>query len=75
MMMEDHKTDKNSSLKEILENRGKQVKGLKEETKTSFKELQENTSKQVKVLSKIVQDLKIEVETIKKNQKGRQLWR
>ena len=42
---------------------------LKEETKKSHKELQENTTKQVKELNKTIQDLKIEVETIKKTQR------
>jgi hypothetical protein len=43
--MEDFKKDINSSLKEILENTGKQVEALKEETQKSLKELQENTLK------------------------------
>jgi hypothetical protein len=33
--------DINNSLKEIQENKGKQVEALKEETQKSFKELQE----------------------------------
>jgi hypothetical protein len=32
----------------------------------SLKELQENTGKQVKELNKTIQDLKMEIETIKK---------
>ena len=40
---------------------------LKEEKK-SLKEIQENTIKQVKELQKALQDLKLEVETIKKIQ-------
>jgi hypothetical protein len=36
----------------------------------SLKEVQEYTSNQVKELNKTIQDLKIEVETIKKNTKG-----
>ena len=47
---------------------GQQAEALKEETQKSFKELQENTNNQVKELNKIIQDLKVEVETIKKSQ-------
>ena len=43
------------------------MKTLKRKHKKSLKELQENTNKQVKELSKRMQDLKIEVETIKKS--------
>ena len=71
MPIEDFKKDKNNSLKEIQENTGKQLQFLKEETHKSFKELQENTTKQVEELNKTIQDLKMEVETIKKSQ-GRQ---
>jgi F0F1-type ATP synthase membrane subunit b/b' len=67
-MMEDYKKDIDNSLKEIQENTGKQVEALKEETEKSLIELQENTSKQVKELNKTIQDLKMEVETIKKSQ-------
>ena len=42
---------------------------LKEENQKSLKELQENTSKQVKELNKTIQDLKMEVEKIKKSQR------
>ena len=69
MMMEDFKKDINNSLKEIQENTGKQLEALKEETQKSLKELQENTTKQVMELNKTIQDLKIEVETIKKSQR------
>ena len=62
MMMEDFK-------KEIQENTGKQLEALKEETQKSLKELQENTTKQVKELNKTIQDLKMEIETIKKSQR------
>jgi hypothetical protein len=55
--------------KEIQENRGKQLEALKEETQKSLKELQENTIKQVKELNKPTQDLKMEIETIKKSQR------
>ena len=69
MMIEDFKKDINNSLKEIQENTGKQVEALKEETQKSLKELQENTTKQVKELNKTIQDLKMEIETIKKSQR------
>ena len=75
MMMEDFKKEINNSLKEIQENTGKQLEALKEEIQKSFKELQENTTKHPRIeLSKNIQDLKMEVETIKKTQR-RQLWR
>jgi predicted transcriptional regulator len=67
MMMEDFK-------KEIQENTGKQLEAFKEETQKSLSELQENTTKQVMELNKTIQDLKMEVETIKKTQR-RQLRR
>jgi predicted nucleic acid-binding Zn-ribbon protein len=49
--------------------KGKQVEALKEKTQKSLKELQENTTKQVKELNKTIQDLKMEIETIKKSQR------
>jgi hypothetical protein len=67
-MIEDFSKDINNSLKEIQENTGKQVEVLKEQIHKSIKEIQENTIKQVKELNKAVQDLKIEIETIKKSQ-------
>jgi hypothetical protein len=67
MLVEDFKKDINNSFKEIQENT--QVEALKEETQKSLKELQENTTKQVKKLNKSIQDLKMEVETIKKSQR------
>jgi hypothetical protein len=73
-MIEDFKKDINNSLKEIQENTGKQVDALKEETQKSLKGLQENTTKQVKELDKTIQDLKMEIETIKKSQR-RQPWK
>jgi hypothetical protein len=69
MLVQDFKKGINSSIKEIQENTGKQVEVLKEETKKSIKELQENTTKQVMELNKTIQDLKVEVETIKKTQR------
>jgi chromosome segregation ATPase len=69
MMMEDFKKEINNSLKEIQENTGKQLEASKEETQKSLKELQENNTKQVKELNKTIQDLKMEVETIKKSQR------
>ena len=61
-MMEDFK-------KEIQENTSKQLEALKEATQKLLKELHENTTKQVKELNKTIQDLKMEVETIKKSQR------
>jgi uncharacterized protein YoxC len=57
MLVEDFKKRINTSLKEIQENTAKQVEVLTEETQKFLKESQENTT---------VQDLKMEVETIKK---------
>jgi predicted nucleic acid-binding Zn-ribbon protein len=68
MTVEDSKKDFNNSLKEIQENTAKQVEDLKEEPQKSLKELQENTIKQVMELNKTIQDLKREVDTIKKTQ-------
>ena len=59
----------NNSLKEIQENTGKQLEALKEETQKFLKELQENTIKQTKEMNKTIQDLKLEIETIKKSQR------
>ena len=69
MMIEDFKKDINKSLKEIQANTGKQVEALKGETQKALKELQDNTIKQVKKMNKTIQDLKMEIETIKKSQK------
>ena len=71
MLIEDIKKDINISLKEIQDT-GKQVQALKEETHKSLKELQENIGKQMKELNKTIQNLKMEIETIKKSHKGRQ---
>jgi esterase/lipase len=68
MMVEDIKKNFNYSLEEIQENTAKQVEDLKEEAQKSLKELQENTTKQVVELNKTIQDLKREVDTIKKTQ-------
>jgi glycerol-3-phosphate responsive antiterminator len=62
MMMEDIK-------KEIQENTCKQLEVLIEETQKSLKELQESSTKQVMELNKTIQDLKMEVETMKKSQR------
>jgi chromosome segregation ATPase len=68
MIVEDIKKDFNNSLKEIKKNTAKQVEDLKEETQKSLKELQEKTTKQVMELNKTTQDLKREIDTIKKTQ-------
>ena len=69
MIIEDIKKDINNSLKEIQENTAKLVKALKEETQKSLKELQENAIKQAKERNKTIQDLKMEVQTIKKSER------
>jgi predicted nucleic acid-binding Zn-ribbon protein len=69
MLIEDFKKGINNSLKKVQEKTAKQVEVLKEEAQKSLKELLENTTKQVMGLNKSIQDLKMEVETIKKTQK------
>jgi predicted RNase H-like nuclease (RuvC/YqgF family) len=69
MLVEDFKKGIYNSLKEIQENTAKQVEVLREETQKSLKGLQENTTKQMMELNKTIQDLKVEVETIKKTQR------
>jgi esterase/lipase len=64
-MIEDFKKDINNPFKEIQENTGKQVENKTKQNKKSLKELEENTTKQVKELNKTIQDLKMEIETIK----------
>jgi esterase/lipase len=44
------------------------VESSQEDINNSLKEIQENTGKQVKEFNKVIQDLKVEVETIKKTQ-------
>ena len=66
MMVEDIKKDFNNSLKVTQEKTAKQVEDLKEDTQKSLKVLQENTTKQVMELNKTIQELKWEVDTIKK---------
>ena len=44
----------------------KMIEAFKEDIKNSLKEIRENTIKQVKKLNKMVQELKMEIETIKK---------
>ena len=68
-MTEAFKEDINNSLKEIQENTGKQIESLKEKRNKSLKNMQENTIKQVKQLNKTIQDLKVEMEAVKKLQK------
>jgi chromosome segregation ATPase len=62
MMMEDFK-------KEIQKNTGKQLEAFKEETQKCLRALQENTTQKVMEMNKSIQDLKIEVETIKKTKR------
>jgi DNA anti-recombination protein RmuC len=68
MLVDDVEKGNNNAIKEIQENSAKQVEVLKEETQKSLKELQENTTKQVKELNKTIQDIKMEVEVMKKTQ-------
>ena len=63
------KEETQKSLNELQENTANQVEILKEETQKSLKEFQENTIKQVKELNKTIQDLKMEIEIIKKSQR------
>jgi uncharacterized coiled-coil DUF342 family protein len=55
--------------KKIQENTGQKVEALKEETNKSLKEILGNAIKQVKELDKMVQELKLEIETVKKTQR------
>jgi hypothetical protein len=73
MLVEDFKKGINNSLKEIQKNTAKQVEALKEEAQQSLKELQENTIKRVMELNKITQDLKMEVEIMKKTERKKTL--
>ena len=50
------------------------IESFKEDINNSLKAIQENTGKKVKELNKLIQDLKLEVETIKKY-KWRQTWK
>jgi archaellum component FlaC len=45
------------------------MEDFKNEINNSLKEIQENTSDQVKELKKTIQDLKMEVETVKNSQR------
>jgi hypothetical protein len=41
------------------------IESFKKDINNSLKEIQENTGKQVKELNKVIQDLKVEIETMK----------
>jgi predicted nucleic acid-binding Zn-ribbon protein len=56
----------NTDLKSLLM---MMMEDYKKEINNSLKEIQENTSKQVKESNKTIQNLKMEVETIKKSQR------
>ena len=58
---ENQEADLKSYLMKIIES-------FKEDINNSLKEIQENTGKQVKELNKVIQNLKVGVETIKKTQ-------
>lgn len=68
-MIEVFKEDINNSFKDTQENR----EALKEETNKALKEIKESTIKWVKELNKMVQDLKMEIDTRKKSYR-RQYW-
>ena len=70
----------NKSFEEIQGNTIKQITVFKEETNKSLRDIQENTIKQVKEIDKNVQDLKVEINAIKKTQaegilKMENLWK
>ena len=46
----------------------KTIESFKEDINNFLKEIQVNTGKQVKELNKVIQDLKVEIETLKKTQ-------
>jgi seryl-tRNA synthetase len=66
-LIQDFKKDINNSLKEIQENTAKQVMPLKRKHKNSSKNYRKTLIEQVKELTKTIQGLKMEVETIKKS--------
>jgi chromosome segregation ATPase len=68
-LIEEFKKDINNFLKEMQKNISKQVEALKEGTHTFLKEVQDLTIIQVKELNKTAQDLKMEVESLKKPQR------
>ena len=72
MMIENCKKDINNSLKEIQENTSKQLEALEEETQKSLKEFQVNIIYQEKEMNKTIQDLKMEIETLR-HHKGREI--
>jgi uncharacterized protein (UPF0218 family) len=69
MMIEGFKKDINNSFKEIQENTGKQVEDLKEETQKSLKIITGKHYQTGERMNKTIQDLKMEVETMKKTQR------
>jgi hypothetical protein len=69
MLVEDFKKKINNSLKEIQENTVKQVEDLKEKHKNPIQSYRKTQPKQVMELNETIQELKMEVETIKKTQR------
>jgi chromosome segregation ATPase len=67
--MKDIKRGISNSFKELQENTSKKVEALKKETHKFLKERQESAIKQIKKLNKTIQDLKIEIESLKKIQR------
>jgi hypothetical protein len=67
-MAEAFKGKMNKSLLKIQKSTIKQIEVFKKETNKSLKGIPENTIRQVKKISKTMQDLKVEIEAIKKTQ-------
>jgi hypothetical protein len=65
-MINAFKEKMNKSLNKIQEDTITLVEAFKEETNKLFKEKQENAIKQMKEMNKSVQDMKMEIEAIKK---------
>ena len=69
MIEKDFMKDLNNSLKEIQENTDKQVEALRQETQNPLKNYRDTQSNRWSNLQKIIHDLKLERETIKKSQR------
>jgi hypothetical protein len=67
-MIEPFEKEMNKSLRKIQENRLKQIKVLFKEEMNEYKEILENKIKQVKDMNTTVQELKMEIEAMKKTQ-------
>jgi len=69
MIREDFKKNINNSLKEIKENRGNQVEPIEREHKKPLKSTEKKTTKQVKLFNNTIQNLKMEIQVIKKSKR------